>query len=173
MTPSLKLKISLLLSLFFCLAFCTRSSAQRLFFIYAHALYATPVDKNFKDGYNSGLGVEGGAAVGWGKTFIVGTIGYTSFSDKDGNPAGNTSFVPVKIGLRQFVFSKLIYVHGDLGIGKIKNDLTTDSRFSGDIGAGVKLAGFEVQLDYDGFSRKGPSGYASWIALKAGFHIGL
>ena len=173
MTPSLKMKISLLLSLFFCLAFCTRSSAQRLFFIYAHALFATPVDKNFKDGYNSGLGVEGGAAVGWGKTFIVGTIGYTSFSDKDGNPAGNTSFVPVKIGLRQFVFSKLIYVHGDLGVGKIKNDLTTDSRFSGDIGAGVKLAGFEVQLDYDGFSRKDPSGYASWIALKAGFHIGL
>lgn len=147
--------------------------AQRLFFIYGHGLYAMPVDKNFKEGYSSGIGAEAGAALGWNKTFIVGTIGYTSFFDKDNNPAGKTSYVPLKAGLRQYVFLKMIYLHGDLGIGNIKNDLTTDTRFSGDIGAGVKFGGFEAQLDYDGFTRKDPSGYASWIGIKAGFNIGL
>ena len=37
----------------------------------------------------------------------------------------------------------------------------------------VKLGMFEAQLDYDGFSRNDPSGYASWIGIKAGINIGL
>lgn len=149
--------------------------AQKLFFIYAHGIYANPVDKNFKGNYSSGLGVEGGASVGWGKTFLVGTIGYTNFFDTDKNTAGNTTYVPLKLGLRQYVFSRLIYLHGDLGIGKIKNDLHDYSGFSGDVGVGAKFAGFEVQVDYDGFTRKSPetSGYSSWIGIKAGFNIGL
>jgi hypothetical protein len=58
---------------------------------------------------------------------------------------------------------------------KVKNDLYDYSPFSGDVGVGVKFAAFEAQLDYDGFTRKSPepSGYASWIGIKAGFNLGL
>lgn len=175
MTAFAKRQVLFLLLSFILCSTAQKLLAQKLFFLYAHGVYANPVDKNFKDGYHAGLGVEAGAAIGWNKTFIVGTAGYTSFSDKDNNATGNISYAPVKIGIRQYVFSKFIYVHGDLGIGKIKNDVLDDTRLSGNIGAGVKLAGFEVQLDYDGFIRKSPeaSGYASWIGIKAGFNLGL
>lgn len=88
---------------------------------------------------------------------------------------GHFVLIPVKLGIRQYVFSKLIYLHGDLGIMNIKykNASTSESKFSSDFGVGVKLTAFEVQLDYDGFSRSDPSGYAFWIGIKAGFAIGL
>jgi hypothetical protein len=175
MKPFAKKQLLILLAGCFACFVPGKLQAQRLFFLYAHGLYANPVDKNFKNNNNYGAGVEGGAAVGWGKTFIVGTIGYTSFSASDKNTAGSTSYVPMKVGLRQYVFSKFIYLHGDIGVGKIKNDLYDYSPFSGDVGVGVKFAAFEAQLDYDGFTRKSPepSGYASWIGIKAGFNLGL
>ncbi|QEC67391.1 hypothetical protein FRZ67_08805 [Panacibacter ginsenosidivorans] len=175
MTPFAKKQLLILLAGCFACFVPGKLRAQKLFFLYAHGLYANPVDKNFKDNNKYGVGVEGGAAVGWGKTFIVGTVGYTSFSNSDKNTAGKTSYVPLKVGLRQYVFSKFIYLHGDVGAGKIKNDLYDYSAFSGDIGVGIKLTAFEVQLDYDGFTRKSPepSGYASWIGIKAGFNLGL
>lgn len=153
--------------------FSASVSAQQAFFLFGHGVYSTPVDKNFKGNYNTGLGVEGGAAIGWNKTFIVGTIGYSNFSNENGVLGGNISYVPYKIGLRQYIFSKLLYIHGDLGAATIKNDNYNESRFSGDLGIGVKLGSFEAQLDYDGFSRSDPSGYASWIGIKAGFAFGL
>ena len=118
----------------------------------------------------------GNAGIGWEKTSIVGTIGYTSFSSAGKNDYGSIKYVPMKIGLRQYLFSKFVYLHGDLGVGRVKNDLyNNQSRFSGDIGAGVKFAGFEVQLDYDGFTRNNAEipGYSSWIGMKAGFNLGL
>ncbi len=149
--------------------------AQKLVFLFGHAVYGTPSDKNFKDNYKYGLGIEAGAGLGWEKTFIIGTSGFSEFKSADGNMLGHIVLIPVKLGLRQYVFSKMIYLHGDFGIMNIKykNASTSESKFSGDFGAGVKLAGFELQMDYDGFSRSDPSGYASWISLKAGFAIGL
>ncbi len=147
--------------------------AQHLVFLFGHAVYATPTDKNLKEGYNTGLGAEAGAGVGWNKTFLQATIGYSHFFKQGDNSAGDISIVPFKAGLRQYVFSKMIYVHGDLGMDKIADKITSEGRFSGDIGAGIKFAGFEVQLDYDGYTRSNPSGFASWIGFKAGFAIGL
>ena len=63
--------------------------------------------------------------------------------------------------------------HITLGIGSLKSKDASASRFSGDIGAGVKFAVFEVQIDYDGFTRNNPSGYASWFGIKAGLEFGL
>src|SRR6266496_2980570 len=146
---------------------------NRFVFLFGHAVYAAPAEKNLKDGYNTGLGAEAGAGVGWNKTFLQATIGYSHFFKQGDNSAGDISIVPFKAGLRQYVFSKMIYVHGDLGMDKIADKITSEGRFSGDIGAGIKFAGFEVQLDYDGYTRSNPSGFASWIGFKAGFAIGL
>jgi opacity protein-like surface antigen len=148
-------------------------NAQHLVFVFGHALYAPPVDKNFKNNYTSGLGVEGGAGIGWNKTFLVGTIGYSNFFHESGNDGGDLHYIPFKAGLRQYIFLKDLYIHGDVGLGKINDKTGSASRFSGDIGAGIKFAGLELQLDYDGFTRSDPSGYASWLGIKAGFNIGL
>lgn len=157
----------------FLVGFSAVSNAQHLFFLFGHGVWVSPADKNFNNNYQSGVGVEGGAAIGWNKTFIVGTIGYSSFPSGGSNTNGSLSYVPMKAGLRQYIFSKLLYLHGDVGIGKISDDKTSRSPFSGDIGAGVKFGIFEAQLDYDGFTRSDPSGYASWFGIKAGINIGL
>lgn len=180
MTRSLKKMFGLLVAAF--VLWAGNVNAQHVGFVFGHALYAGPVDKNFKNNYTSGLGVEAGGGIGWNKTFLVGTIGYTNFFHKNtigsdsGGPyaSGNDlHFVPVKVGLRQYIFMKTIYLHGDVGLGNIADKTSNDSQFSGDIGAGIKFAHFEIQLDYDGFTRKDPSGYASWIGLKAGLEFGL
>jgi opacity protein-like surface antigen len=170
----MKISFKLFVFLFsFLILLSSALSAQQLFFIFGHGVLANPSDKNFSNTHNSGIGVEGGAAIGWNKTFIVGTIGYSSFGSEGENENGSLGYAPLKAGLRQYLFSKLLYIHADVGIGKIKNDIGSKSPFSGDIGAGVKLGIFEAQLDYDGFTRSDPSGYASWIGIKAGINIGL
>jgi hypothetical protein len=152
------------------------AKAQKLFFIFAHGQYASPLDANFKDNYSYGLGAEGGVGIGTGKTFFIGTIGYTYFNDRAGSGAGNLTYVPMKIGVRHYLLpGKLIFIQADAGIGTINNKSKggSTSRFTGDIGAGVKLGPLEVGVSYDGFSRSDPSGYASWLAFKAGWRIGL
>ena len=158
------------------LAASAGAQAQKLFFLFGHANYAAPVDANFKNNYGFGLGVEGGAGIGAGKTFLTATVGYTYFDARRGTGAGNLTYVPVKLGVRHYLLpGKLLFIHADAGMATIKNTSTksASSRFSGDIGAGVKLGPIDLGVSYDGFSRSDPSGYASWIAFKAGWRIGL
>lgn len=150
--------------------------AQKVFFLFAHGLYALPADSYFKHNYNYGLGVEGGAGIGTGRTFLVATVGYTSFTSVSGNSLGNASYVPLKAGIRHYLLvGKILFLHADGGVGFIKNNVVNSSRFSGDIGLGVKLGPVEVLADYDGFTRSSSenTGYSSWIGIKAGFRFGL
>jgi len=150
--------------------------AQKLFFIFGHVLYATPADNNFEHNYSSGLGVEGGAGLGSNRTFIVGTAGYTSFSSWPSNQYGSLAYVPLKLGIRHYLLAgKFLFVNADAGIGIMQNALYGGSRFSGDIGLGLKLGHFEVMANYDGFSRSSGEtpGYSSWIGIKGGMTLGL
>jgi hypothetical protein len=147
--------------------------AQRLVFLFGHFVYSSPTGGSFKDNYKYGAGAEAGVGVGLlSKTFFTGTLGYSSFRHSSSNPTGNISFVPIKAGLRHYLFARMLFIHGDLGVGIInnKNADNSSTKFSGDLGVGVKLAGLEVLADYDGFVGS-PSG--SWIGLKAGFSFGL
>jgi hypothetical protein len=153
-----------------------RLPAQKLFFLFAHGQYAGPVDSYFNHNYNAGWGVEGGAAIGTGNTFLIGTIGYTSFSAASGNSLGNESYVPIKGGLRHYLLvGKILFMQVDAGVANIKNQVVNSTRFSGDLGMGVKLGPFEVMAVYDGFARPDSetSGYSSWIGIKAGARLGL
>ncbi len=147
--------------------------AQKLVFLFGHALYASPSGSSFKDKYKGGIGAEAGIGVGLlGKTFFTGTVGYSDFVHSSSNSRSNLVYIPFKVGVRYYLFAKILFIHGDLGIGKISTN-TPDysaSRFSGDIGAGVKLAAFEVLADYDGFTG---TNAGSWIGIKAGFSFGL
>jgi hypothetical protein len=151
------------------------AQAQKLFFVFAHGQYASPMQASFKNDYNFGLGAEAGAGIGFGsKTFLTGTVGYTVF-DAHLKELGNITYVPMKLGFRRyFLPANLLYIHADAGVAHIKDktDNSSYSRFSGDVGAGVKLGPFEVGVAYDGFARDG-AGYASWLAFKAGWRFGL
>lgn len=152
------------------------AQAQKLFFVFAHAQYATPVQTSFKNDYNFGIGGEAGVGIGPGKTKLVGTVGYTFFDAKSGE-AGNITYVPMKVGVRRYFFpANVLFIHADAGVANIKDKTTDDSysRFTADIGAGAKLGPMDVGVAYEGFSnRSGVSGFTSWLAFKVGWRFGL
>jgi hypothetical protein len=82
--------------------------AQKLFFLFAHGQYATPVQNSFKNDYNYGVGADAGVGIGTGKTKLVGTVGYMVFDAKSGE-VGNITYVPMKVGIRRYFFPALIY----------------------------------------------------------------
>lgn len=168
----LSIRISMILAILITTGLFSGVQAQKLFFVFLHGQYLTPTDKDFKNGYNFGAGAEGGAGVGLGKTFITGTVGYSVFDAKEGS---NLTMVPMKLGLRHyFLPMNLIYIHADAGVAKLKvKGSDSFSRFTGDVGAGVKLGPLEAGLAYEGFSKKDPDGGASWLAVKVGWRIGL
>lgn len=148
--------------------------AQKIFFAFAHGQYASPVQNSFKADYNYGAGAEGGAGVKVGKkTFLTGTVGYMVFNSPS-KDLGNITYIPMKVGVRKyFLPTNLLFVHTDAGVGQIKDKTTnsTSSRFSADVGGGVKLGPFEMGIAFDGFVRNG--GFASWVGFKAGWRFGI
>ncbi|AEW02094.1 hypothetical protein A4D02_08755 [Niastella koreensis] len=149
--------------------------AQKVFFVFAHGQYASPLQAKFKHDYNYGVGAEAGAGINLGsKTFLTGTVGYTVFNAPS-KEIGNIIYVPVKLGFRKyFLPTNMLFIQANAGVAQIKDKTynSTSSRFSGDVGAGVKLGPFEMGMALDGFAREG-AGYASWLAFKAGWHFGL
>jgi hypothetical protein len=152
----------------------SRVQAQKIFFAFAHGQYASPVQNSFKADYNYGAGAEGGAGVKVDKkTFLTGTVGYMVFNSP-AKDIGNITYIPMKLGVRKyFLPTNLLFVHTDLGVGQIKDKTTNTSstRFSADVGGGVKLGPFEMGIAFDGFTRNG--GYASWVGFKAGWRFGI
>lgn len=158
----------------FSACFCNAVKAQRLVFLFGHGVYSVPAGSNFKDAYKFGLGGEAGIGVGLlGKTFVTGTVGYTDFIHASSSESGNLTYTPIKFGIRHYLLARVLFIHGDLGPGFFKQSKINYSatKFTGDLGVGVKLAGLEVSADYDGIFGNNPSG--SWFALKAGFNFGL
>jgi len=168
-----KLIVSTVIILF-SVFFAGKATAQRLVFLFGHGVYSVPAGTNFKNAYRFGLGGEVGVGVGLlGKTFITGAVGYTDFVHSSSSEMGNLQYTPVKVGIRHYLLARVLFVHGDLGPGFFKQNKVDNkfTKFTGDIGVGVKLAGLEVSADYDGILGSNPSG--SWFALKAGFNFGL
>jgi hypothetical protein len=150
--------------------------SQRLVFLFAHGVYSSPVDSYFKHQFNYGWGVEGGAGIGTGRTFLVGTVGYTGFNSVSASKYGNTTFVPIKAGLRHYILvGKILFLQVDAGLAHVQNEVIYGSRFTGDLGLGFKFGPFEAIATYDGYARGAgeTSGYSSWIGIKAGIQLGL
>jgi hypothetical protein len=152
------------------------AQAQKIFFVFAHGQYASPVQNSFKNDYNFGAGAEGGVGIGPGKTKFVGTIGYMVFKASS-KEMSNTIYIPMKVGFRKyFLPTNLLFINADAGVANIKDRTTNSSyaRFTGDVGGGAKLGAFELGLAFDGFAgRQGYAGYASWMEFKAGWRFGL
>src|SRR5450432_2702580 len=143
-------------SVVFAMAFCAiQTHAQNTFFIFGNLRYdAAALSNASRDNYSSGFGGEGGLGIGHDKLFFTGTIGYTDFSSKESNTAGNLHYVPVKVGARYYLPLKFLFLNADAGLGFMKNKDSdvSSTKFAGDIGAGVKLGFFEVLANFDAIS---------------------
>ena len=75
-----------------------------------------------------------------------------------------------KRGVRVFAVCR----HADAGVANIKiKGADSHTRFTSDVGAGVKLGPLEAGVAYEGFSQGDPSGFASWIGFKLGWRFGI
>ncbi|MDB5232068.1 MAG: hypothetical protein JWN76_2873 [Chitinophagaceae bacterium] len=169
-----------LIKIFFVLvmiSFAGNANSQRLFFLFAHGIYSVPANNDMSNNYKFGAGGEAGVGVGMKKTFITGTIGYSSFSSKTTpiyNTKNNLTYVPIRVGLRHYVFGKLVYLKGDAGLANVKTQSGSgSSKFTSSLGAGVKFGGIELEGDYEGVKIPNTNTNGSWFGLKAGFYFGL
>src|SRR4051794_3142332 len=81
-------------------------------------IYSIPQGQ-FADRYKFGFGGEVYAGVGWGSTFLIGTIGAARF-EKQSSVSNSISTVPLKIGLRKYLLLKRLFINGDLGSTSVK-----------------------------------------------------
>src|ERR1700759_2241405 len=125
--------------------------------VYIHALYATPLDNSSQTLYNEGAGGVAGILVGKGTTRFNASIGYSHFFADNSNALGDETYVPVKIGIRQYIPFTLhfLYVQGNMGVGFVNHENGDNySPFAFNFGAGVKFTAFEAALIWDNFHEK-------------------
>ncbi len=167
------MKLPKILLLIFAITCLNEVKAQRLFFLFGHAEYAS-VTGDLKKFNDNGLGVEAGVGIGMNKTFFVGTIGSTWLRAVDDRPDlftfSTLRYTPVKVGIRRYIFRKNLFLKADAGLANMKYSKASDgdSKFTYTAGAGFKFTGFEVIGDYTHVGD-----YGSWLSVKAGFTIGL
>lgn len=137
-----------------------------------YLLYARPKG-NFNTTYSGGGGGEVFGGAGLGKTFIVFTAGFSAFKAQPGIQTGTLTYVPLKIGLKHFIFRKMLFVNADLGRAKVKYKNFNEKRFTRGIGFGAKLLGLEAGMYYDGWKNKNAAGFSNSVEIKAGWSISL
>jgi hypothetical protein len=172
----LKIFVTLSAAVFFLLS---QSKAQLPHLsLYVHGLYAAALNTHSADRYKGGLGANAGLTLGSKNSRAVFSLGYTNFFAKHNSPdhtLGDETYIPAKIGLRQYLPLTLhtVFIQGDLGVGFIgyKNTSDTKSRFAADIGAGAHFGAFEAAVTFDAF--KQPDYWSSWVNLQLGFNIGI
>lgn len=150
--------------------------AQPKINVYIHLIGLDPLESNLRWGYKYGAGGEGSLGLALSKhTVVTGTLGYTLFKHSDNYVHDGITYVPVKLGVRQYLFAKKLFAHADAGLGIVSlvDEPGNKAHFSGDLGMGIKFSRFEILVDYDGFTESTPDRYASWVAIKAGFSFGL
>lgn len=133
-----------------------------------NAMYCMP-QGDFKKLYKYGAGGEVYGGVGWGKTFVLATVGYRAFKEDATFSSGSLSFIPIKLGVKQLLFMKRLFVQADAGILNAKQEDESSSGFTYDVGAGLRFAGTELGLFYDGFKFKDATNASNTLNVKVGY----
>jgi hypothetical protein len=174
------MKSKIIITLFTAVIFLSYKSEAQLphLSLYVHGLYAAALNTHSADRYSGGLGANAGLTLGSKNSRAVFSLGYTDFFAKHDSPdhaLGDETYIPAKIGLRQYLPVTLhtVFIQGDVGVGFIgyKNTSDTKSRFAADIGAGAHFGAFEAAVSFDAF--KQPDYWSSWVNLQLGFNIGI
>lgn len=136
------------------------------------AFYANPKDE-FISEYNSGAGGEVKGGLGLGKTYFVASVGYAAFMATSNNDKGTLTYMPVKLGIKQYFLAKRLFINGDIGVVFLKNKLMlNEKRLAADVGFGARLLGLEAGVYYDYWKNaKGISGSTNAILYKLGYNF--
>ena len=116
-------------------------------------VFSKPIG-NFSNEVNFGAGAAVFGGIAWEKTSLFATTGYRVLSDGWCLCNNLLEYVPVKVGVKQFVSAKTMYVQGDLGIASVKSGGVVQSSFAADIGVGLQLSKFQLGLFYETFTRR-------------------
>jgi len=85
----------------------------------------------------------------------------------------NDKISPLKIGLKQFLFRKILFVNADIGKAIVKNRTFNETRFTRGFGIGAKLLGLEFSLYSDGWKNVNARGFSNTLDFKAGWSLSL
>jgi len=140
----------------------------------ANVSYFNP-QGSFSDKYKFGAGGEISGGIGVDKTFLVATLGTSTFFANNKSEANKLTVKPVKIGIRQFFLAKRLFINGDLGMANVKDKTTgiSQNRFTRGFGTGVRLFGLEGGLYYNGWKSINESGFSNSVQVKIGWGISL
>ncbi len=137
-----------------------------------YVIYAKPKG-DFAKTYNFGGGGEVFGGVGISKTFIIATTGFSQFKAASDNHLGALNYTPFKIGVRQFILGKILFINADLGRATVKNKTFNETRFTRGFGFGAKLLGLQAALYYDGWKNKNAGGFSNSVNIKLGWGLSL
>ena len=135
-------------------------------------MYSQPKG-NFSERYMFGGGGEVFGGVGLGKTYLVATAGLSEFKPQGGLHTGTLTYTPLKIGLKHFLFRKIIFINADIGKAIVKNRMFNESRLTRGFGIGAKLLGLEFSLYADGWKNVNEPGFSNTLDFKAGWSLSL
>lgn len=137
-----------------------------------YLIYARPKG-DFAEAYKFGGGGEIFGGAGINKTFIIATVGLSKFKAESGSQLGTLTYAPLKIGVRQFIVGKILFINADLGRAIVKNKAFNESRFTRGFGIGAKLLGMQAALYYDGWKNVKASGFSNSVNIKVGWGLSL
>lgn len=137
-----------------------------------YVIYSTPKE-DFRKAFKFGGGGEVFGGVGVGKTFIIATAGQSKFRPQSSSHSGSVTYTPFKIGVRQFILGKSVFINADLGRATVKSETFNQMCFTRGIGIGVKLLGLQAALYYDGWKNKEASGFSNSTNIKVGWGLSL
>lgn len=155
-------------------ASCVAQSAKPGLTIGASLYYSNPKG-SFKEVYKGGLGAEVKGGVGIGKTYIVASAAYAAYAPQHSN-SGTLTYAPIKVGVKQYLLAKRFFVNGDVGVATIKSkQVNVKNRLCADVGAGVRLLGFEAGLYYETWKNapEAAQSFSGNVSFRIGYNITL
>lgn len=175
---SMRKILKLLVVLLFTFFFSNNSQAQfkrPRALLFGNLAYASPNNDALKNNYSGGLAGELGAGLGLGKTMLVGSLGYQVYKSRSGVSTGNLRVLPVKVGIRQYVFGPLFAVaNAGVAIQTYSNVENSGNTFLYELGAGLKLLSLlELQLTTNGWKQPNAPASSNALLFKVGWSVRL
>ncbi len=148
--------------------------------VFGNGTYANPLNADFKNLSNNGIGFEVGAGIGMGKTIFRASVGQMSYNipARTGYTADHLKVTPLKFGVRKYLIAGL-FLNANVGLAiqqSDNNSAATGSSFLYEGGAGFKFGFFEIGAAYTSYNMALIKGQASSITassllMKAGIAI--
>ena len=165
-------KSTFLLALIFVAASLQTATAQKTnLFLGGNLIVGFP-SGDFKNGYKRATGIEGSMGLGSSKFIVLGTLGYMSYKEKEGNQFGKITVIPLKGGIRVYP-TNMLFLTGNAGVGFLKDETmnSRETRFVYDAGVGLHIILGQISVHYDAWKRQNTNGYTGSVLLKFGLAL--